>query len=133
MISKVICSPFFCFRKRHNPATNPDNNPTAGSCKAYIQNHIPPPAIKKLIVSVINPITSPTTGPKYQPITITGIHARDIDKANGAILIVIRPKTSLRAISIAIKNNKRTERKDLIGEKGKKNFFTCNLEFFISF
>ncbi|MCQ3907557.1 MAG: hypothetical protein MJ219_02150 [Mycoplasmoidaceae bacterium] len=98
---------------------------------AYIQNHIPPPEIKKLMVSVITPITKPITGPKYQPITITGNQAMEIDKLKGAILIVKTPRTIRIAIRIANKNNNRTERKDLMGEKGKKNFFILNLVFFV--
>ena len=84
-------------------------------------------------MSVIHPITNPTIGPKYQPITIIGNQAMDIDKLNGAILIVKTPSTNRNANKIANKNSKRTERNDLIGEKGKKNFFAVNLEFFVSF
>ena len=85
------------------------------------------------MVSVIKPKANPTTGPKYQPITINGTQAIDMDKANGAILIVNSPKTILNANKIANKNSSLTDLKDLIGEKGKKNFFTLNLKFFVSF
>ncbi|MCQ3915673.1 MAG: hypothetical protein MJ195_02950 [Mycoplasmoidaceae bacterium] len=94
---------------------------------------MPPPAIKKLMVSVIIPKNKPATGPKYHPNTINGTHAIEIDKLNGAILIVNSPKTILRAISIAIKNNSLIDLKLLIGEKGKKNIFAVNFVFFISF
>ncbi|MCQ3914572.1 MAG: hypothetical protein MJ201_02025 [Mycoplasmoidaceae bacterium] len=85
------------------------------------------------MVSVRIPNINPTTGPKYHPNTINGTQAIDIDKENGAIRMVSKPRTILKANKIAIKNNKRTDLKDLIGEKGKKNFFTLNFEFFVSF
>ncbi|MCQ2748204.1 MAG: hypothetical protein MJ223_03040 [Mycoplasmoidaceae bacterium] len=81
---------------------------------------------------MIAPNTRPTIGPKYQPITINGNQAREIDKENGAILIVNSPSTILNAIKIARKNINCKVRKDLIGEKGKKNFFTLKYESFFS-
>ncbi len=92
-----------------------------------------PPDIKKLIVSVSIPRTKPIIGPKYQPSTINGTQAIEIDRENGIIRIVNKPNTNLKAIKIAIKNNSLVERNDLIGEKGKKNFFKLNSELFNSF
>ncbi|MCQ3908397.1 MAG: hypothetical protein MJ200_02335 [Mycoplasmoidaceae bacterium] len=84
-------------------------------------------------MSVIIPKNKPATGPKYHPSTINGTQAIDIDNPNGAILIVNKPRTILKAIRMAIKNSNLTDLKLFIGEKGKKNFFALNSKFSFSF
>ncbi|MBP5257105.1 MAG: hypothetical protein J6Y96_01990 [Mycoplasma sp.] len=99
----------------------PENNPIIGSWIAYIQNHTPLGLIKKHRLSVTTPKNNPCTGPKIQPIIITGIHASEIDWPVAGTGILNDPNIILNANNTAIVIRNLVVLYTRYGYKGNKN------------
>lgn len=83
-------------------------------------------------MSITPPIIKPITGPKYQPIIITGNQAKDND-IPPIIFMLIRFNKILKAIKKAKTKIVFVVLKTLIGQKGNKNFINVFLVVFTNF